>query len=760
MLSLTTMGSVGLSDAVGVRSPHPLLTQPKRLALLMYLAVGRPGSLVFRDTILSLLWPEHDEAHARRSLRQTLYHLRKELGGGVIVGGQRGLGVDPDRLWCDAVAFERAVVEDRLEAAVELYGGEFMPGFHAGGGAECERWLDETRDRLRRKAVAAASALAHQSEAEGDHERAIEYSRWVVDVVPCDERAGRTLIRLLAGGGDRAGAVTEYEALAARLGREMELEPDTDTSALVAAVRAGAVPRPDREAHPRPDTAAPETGDPGSGHPGSGHPGSGYPGSGHPGSGHPEARAHSLAVLPFAGLTGADSEEWFAQGLTEMLITELARRTPLAVVSRTSTQRYRGGEQSMADIAKELGVDRVVEGTVLQSGDRLRATAQLLVTPPERHVWADSFERSMDDPLSTQAELAGVIAQAVEAALARTAPDRTGSASAGARDAYFRGRCQFVRMTPAGMLEAIRQFQESIRLDPGFAPAHAALAYAYGGLARTARIAPREAYGQARRRAERALMLDPQSAEAHIAMGVCATVLDRDWPLAERHFERGLHRAPDLPESYWVYSYYLCVMGRYDEARRAARRGRELDPIAPTIWLNEVLTLAAGQHADEALVIATEFGAFHPDSSASAFALGVAMEVSGDHHGAAASFARAVELGGGPHSVAARAHNLAGAGHPEEARRLLDQLRSADGAYVPPTSLARIHAALGESEEAFRCLDRADAMRDDWLLLLDGWPRFEGIRNDPRFAALRRRIRLPAPPAAAQPAPAGGAAVP
>ena len=726
MLSLTTMGSVGLMDAAGGPSPHPILTQPKRLALLAYLAVGRPGSLVFRDTILSLLWPEHDEAHARRSLRQTLYHLRKDLGEGVIVGGAGGVGVDPARLWCDAVAFERAIVEDRLEAAVELYGGEFMAGFHPDSGPEYERWLDKARDRLRRKAVAAGSAMAQRAEADGDYARAIEHARWLVDVVPCDERASRALIRLLAGGGDRGGAVREYESLATRLDRELDLEPDAGTRALVAAVRAGAVARAEGDAHPALDPAAPGTGD-------------------------PERETHSLAVLPFANLTGADSEQWFAQGLTEMLITELARRTRLALVSRTSTQRYGQGEHSLAAIAKELGVDRVVEGTVLQSGDRVRATAQLLATPPERHLWADSFERPMEDPLTAQAELAGIIAGAVERALGRSAPDRTGATSAGAEDAYFQGRCQFVRMTPGGMLEAIRQFQEAIRLDPGFAPAHASLAYAHGALARTGRIPPREAYGQARRRAERALTLDPQSAEAHIAMGVCAVVLDRDWALAERHFDRGLQRGPDLPESYWVYSYYLCVTGRYDEARRAARRGRELDPVAPTIWLNEVLTLAAGGRAGEALVSATELDAFHRDSSASAFALGVAREVSGDHDGAAASFARAVELGGGPHSTAARAHNLACAGRPDEARALLDQLRAMDGCYVPATSLARIHAALGEAEDAFRCLDRADALRDDWLLLMDGWPRFEGIRHDPRFAALRRRIRLPEPRVVADP---------
>jgi TolB-like protein/DNA-binding SARP family transcriptional activator len=742
MLSLTTLGAVRLDDTAGLALPHPILAQPKRLALLAYLVVGRPGALVFRDALLALLWPDHDATRARRSLRQTLYHLRKELGDDVVVGGgQAGVGVDASRLWCDAVAFERAVVEDRLEAAVELYRGEFMPGFHAGGGVDCERWLDETRDRLRRKAVAAASALAQRAEASGEHERAIAYARWMADVVPYDERVGRTLIRLLAGSGDRAGAVTAYRELASRLDRELDLEPDADTTALLAAVRTGVDP----EAGAKPDRDAASAGAASAGAAFAGHAAGGVPVDG--AGGRKADREHALAVLPFASLSGTASEVRFADGLTEMLITELARTTSLGIVSRTSILQYRRGEHSLAAVAGELGVDRVVEGTVLEHGDRIRATAQLLTTPPERHIWADIFERVVEDPLTDQARMAGDIARAVEAALARAAASRMESANSAARDAYFRGRCQFVRLTPASVMEAIRQYQEAIRLDPDFAPAHASLAYAYGALARTGRIAPAEAYAQARRRAERALALDPQNVEAHIALGVCATVLDRDWELAERHLQRGIQRGPALAESFWVYSYFLCVTGRHDDACRAARRARELDPMAPSIWLNEVLTLAATGQAEAALASATDFAAFHRDSSASAFGFGVACEVSGNHAEAARSFARAVELGGGPHSTAAQAHNLACDGRPDEARRLLDQLLAIDDAYVPPTSLARIHAALGEADEAFLCLHRAVAVRDDWLLLMDGWPRYDRIRDDPRFAELRRSLGLPGVPA-------------
>lgn len=720
MLRLTTLGRVALTGAGDPSVPHPLLGQPKRLALLAHLVVAYPGTLAFRDGLLPLLWPEHHEPRARRALRQTLYHLRKELGDDVIIGGPGRVGVDPARLWCDAVAFERAVAEDELETAVELYSGEFMAGFHPGSGPECQHWLDGARERLRRKAVAAASALADRAETKGDYDRAIEYARWLLGVTPADERAARGLIRLLASTGDRVAALEVYQALGSHLREELDLEPDADTLALLEAVRTGAVDRPADRSAGRPVT------------------------SDHVAGGrHDPLREHSLAVLPFASLSGDASEKVFAGGLTEMLITELARQTSVAIVSRTSANSHGDGTRSLSAAARELGVDRVVEGTVQKWDDRVRVTAQLLTTPPERHIWADSFEREIVDPLAAQAELAQVMARAIETALGEAPIDRPRSVSADARDAYFRGRSQFVRMTPSAFLEAASQFQEAIRLDPGFAQAHASLAYAQAVLARSGRIAPLDAYPRARRRAEQALALDPQLPEAHLALGACATLFDRDWDLAERHIRRGLRRGPDLPDSYWMWSNLLLITGRREEARRAARRARELDPIAPTLWLNEVLIQVSTGKARAAMESAGQFAAFHRDSSASAFALGMAREINGDHREAARSFAQAAALGGGPHSIAAQGHNLVKAGRPEPARKLLAGLLAIDDRYVPPTSIARIHAALGEADEAFRWLDRAAAVRDDWILFIDGWPRFEPIRDDARFDSLRRHIGLP-----------------
>ncbi len=720
MLRFYTLGATDLSEDHDRPSSHALLAQPKRLALLTYLTVSRPGSRLFRDTLLALFWPEFDTSHARRALRQTLYHLRRELGQGVIMSGdQSGVGVDTGRLWCDAVAFEQAIVEDRLEAALDLYRGEFMAGFHPDCGPDFEHWLDAARARLQRKAAAAAWSLAEGAEAGGDARLAGQWAQRVVDLLPYDEQAVRNLIRLLARCGDRGEAMLVFEALASRLERDLGLEPDVDTQALVAAIHEG---EPDTIA-----TRATETAD----------------------AGDRDAlvrnrlRGRALAVLPFTGLSGSDTEAVYAEGLTEMLITELARRASVSIVSRTSVQQYRRAECSLPAIARELNVDYVVEGTVLQARGRVRVTAQVLESSPERHIWAESFDRDVTDPLVLSAELATIIANGTELAIVAPSTRTDGSGTGEARDAYFQGRCQFVRMTPGGFAAAMRHFQEALRLDPGFAKAHAALAYATAGLARTGRVAPHEAYPDARRRAERALALDPLLAEAHMVLGACALMYDWDSAMAGRHLERGMGLNPELPDSHWIYSNFLCLTGRRAEARSAARRARELDPVVPTLWLNEVLILVGTGDVEGALRSAKEFAAFHRDFSGSAFALGMVFETMGRHEEAADAFARAEELGGGPHSIAARGHNLACAGRPDEARGQLQRLLDMQDQYVPPTTIARIYVALDEADEAFRWLDRAVAVRDDWLPFMDTWPRFEPIRTDPRFAALRNRIGLP-----------------
>ncbi|MEJ2678400.1 MAG: BTAD domain-containing putative transcriptional regulator, partial [Gemmatimonadota bacterium] len=601
-----TLGAVRLTGREAGYGPHPILGQPKRLALLVYLVLARPGSLIPRDTLQALLWPGYTSARARNALRQTLYHLRRELGEDLFLGkNTASVGVAADRLWCDAVALERALAEDRLETVVELYAGDFLPGFHPDCGSAYERWLEEVRGRLKRKAAAAAATLAERAEAAGDVRGAVGYARRLVDLLPYEGPAARTLIRLLADGGDRVAAVRVYEALADRLFSDLGLEPDEDTRALIEAVQKGRVgsapgdwPSTAVDADDRIAGAVVKR----------------------PAGGGRKPDGPSIAVLPFTSLSDAPSEQAFADALTERLNAELARNDGVSLVSQASLERYRRGEQALEALAREIHLDGIVEGSVLESGGRRRVTARLLAVPGGSYAWGQSFHHDIPEPPTVLPEIAASIAR--DAAAVFHAPADVGTGAAAARDGYFRGRHEFARMTPAGFAAAVAHFRTAIRLDPGFAQAHASLAYAIACLARTAGMPPTEAFTAVRRHADRALDLDPRLPEAHMATGVCAMMLDRDLDEAGRLMRRGLELNPEQPDSHWFYSNVLLISGRRAEARQTAQRARELDPIVPTLWLNEVLILVGAGAVSAALPSALEFAAFHPDHSASAFALG------------------------------------------------------------------------------------------------------------------------------------------
>ena len=389
MIRFTTLGTTDLQADDDPSAVVDLVSQPKRLALLAFLAVDRPGSRHFRDTLVALFWPELDTERARHALRQTLYHLRRSLGPDIVLGEDHaGVGIARERLWCDAVAFQEEVGRGRLAHALELYGGEFMPGFHSECGPAYDLWLDTARERLQRMAVEAAWSLADRAESRGDTREACAWARRVVALQPYHERAARRLARLLGAGGQRVEAVRTIETLVSRLGHE-GFSPEAETLAVADRLRGNA-----------PDAlVARYRGDPESERP------------------DPASGDCSLAVLPFTAFSGSGLETVFADGLTELLITELAQRGCASVLSRTSVQQYRKADRSLPAVASELGADLVVEGSVVIEGGEVRVTAQLLTPVPERHLWATSYRRPFLDPLALQATLAAAVADEVAAAL-------------------------------------------------------------------------------------------------------------------------------------------------------------------------------------------------------------------------------------------------------------------------------------------------------------------------------------------------------
>ncbi|HYK89717.1 MAG TPA: winged helix-turn-helix domain-containing protein [Acidobacteriota bacterium] len=300
---------------------------------------------------------------------------------------------------------------------------------------------------------------------------------------------------------------------------------------------------------------------------------------------------HSLVVLPLENLSGDPAQEYFADGMTDALITELAQISSLRVISRTSAMHYKGSRQPLPEIARELNVDAVVEGSVIRSGDRVRITAQLLEARSDRHLWAKAYERDVREIMSLQQDVAESIVSEIQPKL------RQGSVSVSrkprvdpeAYDDYLRGLYFWNKFTEPGMKRAVEYFEESVKKDPSYALGYAGLAHAYHELAAYTGP-PRDFMPKSKEAAERALQLDDTLAEAHAARGRVKWIYDWDWPGAEREFQRAIQLNPGQGITHGMYAQYLDSMGRFEEGLREHEIARELDPVAI------ILIVGGGDH--------------------------------------------------------------------------------------------------------------------------------------------------------------------
>ena len=472
-----------------------------------------------------------------------------------------------------------------------------------------------------------------------------------------------------------------------------------------------------------------------------------------------ETPLRALAVLPLANLTGDPAQEYFSDGMTDALITNLASLRGLRVISRQSVMRYKGSPKPLPEIARELGVDGIVEGSVARSGGRVRITAQLIHAPTDHHLWARSYERRAEDVLALQAELSRAIAQEVRLTLAAGETGRLGSERAvdpEAYDAYLLGRHQWNKRTPESLERALEHFQAAVARDPGFAPAHAGLALAYAPRLIRGYVPPGRGLAEQKAAALRALELDPGLGEAHAALAA-ARVQEWDWAGAEAEFRRAVESDRDTSVGRLWYGWYLGARGRYEESLVHRRRALELDPLDGVINRSVATDLAA-TGADEAAraqwARALELEPAHVPTL-----LGFALfhfERGRSREGAALfERARAAEPAD-PLTLAGLAVAHAAAGDEAEARRRLSQVEAASTrGYVSPVLTAYVHSALGERDRAFALLERSLAARDPLLIAIQGAdvggvvrvpePLFAPLRADPRFAHLLRRMGLGGP---------------
>jgi TolB-like protein/Tfp pilus assembly protein PilF len=459
----------------------------------------------------------------------------------------------------------------------------------------------------------------------------------------------------------------------------------------------------------------------------------------------------SIAVLPLENLSGDPQQDYFADGITEALISELGRITALRVMSRSSVMSYKGGKKPFEQVARELNVDALVEGAVVREGSRVRVTARLVAMRPERALWSERYDREISSILVLQADLARAIAGEVRAKL--TGPERALLAQARAVDAeayeaYIKGRFQFHKATPEDLRKATESFEEAIRKDPHFAPAYAGLADAYASAYRYPgpRLqTPDVVYPKARSAALKAIELDNTLAEAHASLGLIKEVYDWDWAGAERAYRRAIELNPSYATAHYRYAIYLSIPRRYEEAFAHMRRAEELDPGSRRNNGKGWLYFWSGQF-DRAVQQAQTLLELEPGYALAHYHLGLAYLGKGKYEEAIASHRQAIaQSGETTRSLAFVAYALGKAGRTTEAVKIISDLTErARHQYVAGYQLAIAYMGVGNKEEALIWLERAFEQRAELGNLNRGgqfW--LQPLQSEPRYQDLLRRLRLP-----------------
>jgi TolB-like protein/DNA-binding winged helix-turn-helix (wHTH) protein/Tfp pilus assembly protein PilF len=459
-------------------------------------------------------------------------------------------------------------------------------------------------------------------------------------------------------------------------------------------------------------------------------------------------RIESLAVLPLANLSRDPEQEYFADGMTDALITELAKISALKVISRTSVMRYKKTDKTAPQIAAELNVDGLLEGTVEREGDQVRINVQLVHGPSDKHLWAETYQRELPGILALQSEVAQAIVQEVRAGLTPEEHVRlahTRLVNPQAYEAYLKGRHFWETRTRDGLQKALEYFETAIRIDPSCALAYTGLADTYSILGDHKFLAPYESFPKARAAAQRALELDENLAEAHAAMALVLHAYDWDWQGGEREINRAIQLNPGYASAHHWRGLFLSQMGRHTEALAEIRTARSLDPLSPLINLNFAGALAGARQYEQAIQEFQKAIELFPDNPTASLFLGDVFSALGRHEEAIAQIRRSLALQPHPVTSLVLARAFARAGRRQEAKKIIEAvLKAHDKKYFPAPLLATVYATLGEKDQAFAWLEKGYAARDSDMEALRVNPAFDLLRSDPRFAALLRKMHLEA----------------
>ena len=817
-IRVATLGGLRIElDGAEVRD---LPAQPVRGAVFLYLALEREAT---RDELATLFWGDRDIERARRSLNQTLYELRLRLGEDWVVSSRDRVQVSPS-VSTDALDFMEAVAAAHDDEALALYEGAFLDGFHLGGSSGFQAWVDGRRAELGRLHRDLCRRLVDARSTHGDVAGALDVARRWAETDPLEDEAHHHIIALLAQTGRRSEALLHYDTYRDLIARELEVEPLDETKQLVARIREGA------EAMHVPATQGALTelrGDERARESSRVHESSPAPSShaarrwarpwafggafalaallaitwyqigdarvGTADPGNPALDARALAVLPFANLSADPERTYFADGMTEDLLTHLSRIGDLRVISRNSAMRYRNSQLPIAQIATELGVRYIVAGSVRREDDRVRIAAQLIDGASDTQLWAETYDRELSGIFEVQSDIAGRIAEQLRHRLPAAERARIaegGTTNASAYDLVLRGREYLNRPGDADIRKyapAIAYFREALNIDPDYAQAYVGLSRAYRrhvGLPILLR------QDSALFHARRAVELDPRSAEAAAALGL-AHLVAREPAEAGEAFRSALALDPNQAEALTGHARLALMQRRYDEAVRwqqrsvavdpfstsmqgllgsllldvgdvegaeaAYRRAVELAPDAPaaSFMLAQILLMRGRESAADELMQQLEAAA--SGHAGTQFLVGRFQAQRGRFEVADAQLVRAADaLGSGVDATVSlhRAHVASKLGQEERATELLaqaeaDMLTKERAGNRSPRLRLQLHALRGEEERAVEILRQHwDEPGGDLLAgpqfgfyWLDRDPLLENLRADSAFTAMLATMR-------------------
>ena len=462
----------------------------------------------------------------------------------------------------------------------------------------------------------------------------------------------------------------------------------------------------------------------------------------------PASAIHSLAVLPLESLSNDTSQDYFADGMTDELISDLGQISALRVISRTSVMAYKHARKPLPEIAHELNVDAIVEGTVLRSGDQVRITAQLIDAAADKHLWSQSYEGELKDTLALQNQVARAIADQIRINLNPQEQAALKSAKVvnpEAYQSYLKGRYFWNKRTPDSLKVALAYFNQAIDEDSNYAQAYSGLAdtYALLGDWQYAVMTPKEALPKAKIAATKALELDNTLSEAHNSLAFCFDAFDWDLESAGKEFQRAIELNPGYATAHHWHAWHLSLLGRYDEAIEEMKKAKNLDPLSLIINADLAELLVIAHFSDESIIQSRKTIEMDPNFALAHNQLAQAYLQKHMNREAIAELQKAVELSGSsPTCVANLARAYAASGKTSEAIKLLGDLKKhSNRSYSDASEIAVIYAALGDKDQAMRWLEIGYAERFNPGVLLR--PGFDPLRSDPRFQDLVLRIGFP-----------------